>query len=161
MKLMKQEKRFITPVALSVAAVLAVAGAIFHNHVYQDPGSFKSSPETEQTEPFPIVEVLKVEKKGSELYPHKGDIVTVHYEGRFENGERFDSSYERNSPLQYKYGTGCVIRGFDMALAQIGEGGKMTVKIPPDLAYGKRGAGGVIPPNSSLIFDLELMKVEK
>ena len=96
----------------------------------------------------------------------KGKSISVHYTGwLFEEGaenhkgEKFDSSLDRNEPLDFPLGAGMVIDGWDQGFAGMKEGGKRTLIIPSDMAYGSRGAGGVIPPNAVLIFEVELVKV--
>jgi peptidylprolyl isomerase len=96
---------------------------------------------------------------GSGASPQPGDLVTVHYTGTLENGTVFDSSYSRDKPIQFAIGTGMVIPGWDEGIALMKEGGKAKLVIPPDLAYGAAGAGGVIPPNATLNFDVFLVSV--
>ncbi|PIE60054.1 MAG: peptidylprolyl isomerase [Desulfobulbus propionicus] len=101
---------------------------------------------------------FQVEREGTGPTPNKGDEVFVHYTGRLlENNKKFDSSYDRKEPIQFAVGTGRVIRGWDEALSHMKKGEKRTLIIPPELAYGKRGAGNVIPPDAWLVFVVELL----
>jgi peptidylprolyl isomerase len=96
--------------------------------------------------------------------PTAGQTVSVNYTGwLYENGKKgakFDSSYDRNEPIKFALGQGRVIKGWDEGLATMHVGGKRTLIIPPDLAYGNRGAGGVIPPGATLMFDVELVAAQ-
>jgi peptidylprolyl isomerase len=98
--------------------------------------------------------------EGSGPKPQKGQNISVHYKGSLVNGNVFDSSYKRKEPIEFPVGAGHVIEGWDEGLLLLKEGTKAQFVIPPDLAYGDREVGGVIPANSILIFDLELMKVK-
>jgi FKBP-type peptidyl-prolyl cis-trans isomerase len=89
-----------------------------------------------------------------------GKTVRVHYTGKLTNGKVFDSSYTRGEPIEFVLGRGQVIKGWDEGIALMKVGGKATLTIPSELGYGQRGAGGVIPPNATLIFDVELVNVK-
>tara|TARA_Y100000590_G_scaffold468946_1_gene653989 strand:- start:2483 stop:3211 length:729 start_codon:yes stop_codon:yes gene_type:complete len=87
--------------------------------------------------------------------------VSVHYRGFLEDGTEFDSSFKRNQPFVFQIGTRQVIQGWELGIQNMNVGGKRTIKIPPDLAYGKNGAGDKIPPNATLIFDIEIIGIQK
>ncbi|WP_409190014.1 FKBP-type peptidyl-prolyl cis-trans isomerase [Bradyrhizobium sp. RDM4] len=101
---------------------------------------------------------------GTGASPKAGQICVMHYTGwLYENGQKgkkFDSSVDRNEPFEFPIGKGRVIAGWDEGVASMKVGGKRTLIIPPQLGYGARGAGGVIPPNATLMFDVELLGVK-
>lgn len=97
---------------------------------------------------------------GTGAQPQPGQTVSVHYTGYLDNGTKFDSSVDRGQPLQFPLGAGKVIRGWDEGIATMKVGGKRRLIVPPNLAYGDRGAGGVIPPNARLTFEVELVAVQ-
>ena len=99
-------------------------------------------------------------QKGTGKQAEKGKMVAVHYQGSLENGEVFDSSYKRKQPIDFKLGAGQVIEGWDEGVALLKVGDKARFVIPSHLGYGSRGAGGVIPGDATLIFDVELMDVK-
>ncbi len=96
---------------------------------------------------------------GEGALPQLGETVVVHYSGFLDDGTKFDSSHDHGSPFEFQIGVGQVIRGWDEGVATMRVGGKRKLVIPPDLGYGKRGAGNVIPPNARLTFDVELIGV--
>ncbi len=115
-----------------------------------------------------VAELQRIETQaGTGAVATSGSDVTVHYTGWLyderapqKRGLQFDSSVERGQPFTFLLGAGQVIRGWDEGVAGMKVGGKRTLLIPADLGYGSQGAGGVIPPNASLVFDVELLKVE-
>lgn len=103
-----------------------------------------------------IVEDIAV---GEGAQAQAGQKVSVHYTGWLENGSKFDSSKDRNEPFEFPLGRGYVIPGWDQGVAGMKVGGSRKLTIPPHLGYGASGAGGVIPPNATLIFEVELLAV--
>merc|ERR1719393_749385 len=99
----------------------------------------------------------KVVEEGFGVKPQSGQKIKAHYAGYLLNGAKFDASYDRGKPLEFQVGVGRVIKGWDEALLDMKVGEKRLLKIPSDLAYGSRGAGGVIPPDSTLVFYVELV----
>ena len=98
--------------------------------------------------------------KGDGKKAEKGKIVSVHYKGTLTDGKEFDSSYKRKDPISFPLGKGNVIAGWDEGIELLHVGDKARFVSPSHLAYGEKGAGGVIPPNATLIFDVELMDVK-
>ena len=97
---------------------------------------------------------------GTGTEAQKGKTVSVHYTGWLLDGTKFDSSRDRNQPFSFPLGQGQVIKGWDEGVAGMKVGGKRKLTIPPQLGYGARGAGGVIPPNATLVFEVELLDVK-
>lgn len=162
--------------ALLVVALLVAATASLTGCAKEEPTPEPSTGTTQsQTEPAestpatpstegtaaPVTE-LKIEdiKVGTGAEAVAGKMVTVHYTGWLTDGTKFDSSVDRNQPFQFQLGAGMVIPGWDQGVAGMKVGGKRKLTIPPDLGYGAAGAGGVIPPNATLVFDVELLGVQ-
>jgi len=115
------------------------------------------APDTQITASGLKITELKV---GDGAEAASGQTVQVHYRGTLENGKQFDASYDRGTPFTFPLGAGRVIKGWDEGVVGMKVGGKRKLVIPPDLAYGSRGAGGVIPPNATLVFEVELLDVK-
>jgi len=97
---------------------------------------------------------------GNGATPKPGQTAVVHYTGWLTDGKKFDSSVDRGTPFQFVLGQGRVIKGWDEGVSTMRVGGKRKLTIPPELGYGQRGAGGVIPPNATLIFEVELLEIK-
>jgi len=133
--------KLVTFAAISSIVVFA-AMAFGQGNVIQTPSGLK-------------VEILQV---GKGPLPQRGQTVTVHYTGMLANGKQFDSSRDRNKPIQFPLGMGEVVPGWDEGVALMTVGTRARLIIPPHLGYGPQGAGnGVIPPNATLVFDVELL----
>jgi FKBP-type peptidyl-prolyl cis-trans isomerase len=102
----------------------------------------------------------KIIQNGAGSKPSKGQVVSVHYKGMFIDGGVFDDSYKRGNPIEFPVGMGNVIPGWDEGVLLLSKGDKARFVIPSELAYGEAGAGGVIPPGATLIFDVELMDIK-
>ena len=104
-----------------------------------------------------IIEDIKI---GDGKEARSGNTVVMQYKGTLTDGTKFDSSYDRNEPFTTQIGVGQVIKGWDLGVPGMKIGGKRKLTIPPDLGYGSRGAGAVIPPNATLIFEVELLDIK-
>lgn len=105
-----------------------------------------------------IIEELQI---GNGETAKSGDNISVHYTGWLTNGKKFDSSVDRNQEFEFRLGVGQVIPGWEQGIVGMNVGGKRKLTIPSSLAYGPIGAGGVIPPNATLVFEVELMGVKQ
>ncbi|CAK1543617.1 unnamed protein product [Leptosia nina] len=105
------------------------------------------------------VDVETISPGNGNTYPKPGQTVVVHYTGTLENGKKFDSSRDRGQPFKFTLGKGDVIKGWDQGIPKMCVGERARLTCSPDFAYGSRGHPGVIPPNATLIFDVELLKV--
>lgn len=118
------------------------------------------SPAYGQEEKIP--ENLKITdvKVGTGPAAKKGDTIVLHYIGKLKDGKKFDSSLDRNEPFEFKLGAGMVIKGWELGMLGVKAGGVRKLVIPPELGYGKKGAGGVIPPDAELHFEVEVIKIK-
>ena len=107
---------------------------------------------------FPGMNVERI-TEGAGATPKQGDTVTVHYTGWLTDGTKFDSSVDRDEPFSFALGTGQVIQGWDQGVGGMRVGDKVRLTLPPELAYGEEGYPGAIPPNATLIFEVELLSI--
>jgi len=165
----------VEAVARSVAAVETVQSAPMElDPEESNPTLFAMATETIQADASALGGPMTVDKPqitdsglqytdlevGTGAEASAGQTVVVHYRGTLEDGSQFDASYDRGQPFSFPLGAGRVIKGWDEGVQGMKVGGKRKLVIPPDLGYGARGAGGVIPPNATLIFDVELLEVK-
>ena len=144
-----------------IAACAAFALAIIGSTIMSDPSTAQSAAKPVTTSSgLQIIDT----KVGTGASPKQNQTAIVHYTGwLYENGvkgKKFDSSVDRNEPFEFPVGAGRVIKGWDEGVATMKIGGKRTLIVPPQLGYGARGAGGAIPPNATLMFDVELLGVK-
>jgi FKBP-type peptidyl-prolyl cis-trans isomerase FkpA len=144
-------------IIVALIAFVAYRAAIKPNSPSSATLSTNSSAIATQSESGLIIEDLKV---GDGAQAKAGDTVSVHYTGWLTDGAKFDSSIDRKKPFEFVLGMGSVIQGWDEGVTGMKEGGKRKLTIPPDLAYGAEGIGGVIPPNATLVFEVELLEIK-
>ena len=118
------------------------------------------SPSEERPTVTPSGLQIEVLAEGSGVAGFAGDTAIVHYTGWLTDGAKFDSSLDRGQPFEFELGAGMVIEGWDEGVIGMKVGGKRKLTIPPELSYGDRGVGGVIPPGATLVFELELLKLQ-
>lgn len=147
--------------ALAVTLAFALAGCSKGCNKTEGDGSASPSGESASADAGAVTD-LKIEdiKVGDGAEAVAGKSVSVHYTGTLTDGKKFDSSLDRGQPFRFQLGAGQVIQGWDKGVAGMKVGGKRKLTIPSHLGYGERGAGGVIPPNATLIFEVELLGVE-
>ncbi len=143
-------------VSLAVAGMLSAAVLVAQEPKPMEPSSAANAPKEIVTATGLKYTELK---EGTGAEAKAGDVVQVHYTGWLENGTKFDSSLDRNQPFKFKLGAGQVIKGWDQGVAGMKVGGKRKLVIPAELGYGRQGAGGVIPPGATLVFEVELLAV--
>jgi peptidylprolyl isomerase len=150
------------------ACALPVLGAVLATAGFLTTGATRASAQT-SGRTMTTASGLKIidSKAGTGATPQPGQTCVMHYTGwlydehaKDHHGTKFDSSVDRNQPFEFQIGRGMVIKGWDEGVATMKVGGKRTLIIPPQLGYGARGAGGVIPPNATLVFDVELLGVK-
>ena len=152
------------PQKATVIVVLALSIALFAQNKKAPKSADKTPEGPTKVSGKPVTTPSGLEyweiKKGSGTLAQKGKTVSVHYTGWLTDGKEFDSSRDAGEPIQFHLGTGQVIKGWDEGIAGMKVGGKRQLRIPPALGYGPRGFGSSIPPNATLVFDVELMGVK-
>ena len=146
-------------IAIVVVALLVIAAVVYFAFLRN---TSSSNPSTSNQGMITTASGLQYEDMvvGSGAEAQAGDTVSVHYTGWLEDGTKFDSSVDRGVPFEFTLGKGMVIKGWDEGVAGMKVGGKRRLIIPPELGYGASGAGGVIPPNATLIFEVELIEIK-
>ena len=155
------KKKYSLIVALLLTA--ALGATMFAQARNDKPAAAQNAASSTKQGPFKMID----QKIGTGATAESGKVVVVHYTGWLydesaadNKGKKFDSSRDRGDPFSFPLGAGHVIQGWDKGVAGMKVGGQRTLIIPPELGYGERGAGGVIPPNATLVFDVELLEVK-
>ncbi len=154
---MSLSRRFLVGMASTLGLLVGVRGAEAKKNAASEKSENKGA---SAVKTLPSGLKIQDEVVGSGAEAKAGQFVTVHYTGRLENGTKFDSSLDRKQPFAFPLGAGRVIKGWDEGVAGMKVGGKRKLTIPANLGYGANGAGGVIPPNATLLFDVELLEVK-
>jgi peptidylprolyl isomerase len=139
-------------IAIAVVAILALS-ALGYLFTYRGKNA---GAEVTTSSGLKYVDIVQ----GTGASPQNGQMVTVNYTGTLENGTKFDSSFDHGTPYKFRIGTGSVIKGWDEGLLSMKIGGKRKLTIPPALGYGTRGSPPKIPPNATLVFEVELLNVQ-
>lgn len=152
----KQRNQRIAILVILLLAILGGAYLVFGDRI------FAGQSETSQADMISTASGLQYQDTlvGSGATAKPGDTVSVHYTGTLTDGTKFDSSLDRNQPFEFTIGAGRVIAGWEEGLVGMNVGGKRKLVIPPALGYGAAGAGGVIPPNATLFFEIELLAIK-
>lgn len=143
-------------------AIVLILGVIFLESGQKTQTIPQLTAEPSLTNNQTVITKLKIEDitVGTGAEVKSGDTIVINYKGTLQDGTQFDSSYDRGQPFETKIGVGMVIKGWDVGVLGMKVGGKRRLTIPSDMAYGAQGAGSAIPPNSPLIFELELLSVK-
>ncbi len=142
-------------IGIAVGLIIILTGAYFFFWSEENPAPTPF----QESESRPEGVGIETLKAGSGEGAKAGDTVTVHYTGTLATGQKFDSSVDRGQPFSFTLGAGKVIQGWEQGILGMKAGEKRRLTIPPELGYGSSGAGGVIPPNATLIFEVEMLKI--
>jgi FKBP-type peptidyl-prolyl cis-trans isomerase len=152
-------------ILILVLAIIIIGGYFFWQNSNKDSAAALSQSQQQNQQPSDNYNIkeMKVEilTQGTGEGAKAGDLVTVNYVGTLEDGTKFDSSIDRGQPFAFTLGQNSVIQGWEQGLLGMKVGEKRKLTIPPELGYGNQGAGGVIPPNATLIFEIDMISISK